>query len=139
MKKNIVINLSILVAILFSSLGLNAQTSSSKNVNDIVITPTMPIINVIFANKALNTINIQGVEVDIFLEVKGILEKELNKCVELKKKTNEITSFSITIGKAQNLLDFLKRAKLVGGDAILYKGFVDAFVEASKKANPNNK
>mgnify|MGYP000918739335 CR=1 FL=1 len=140
MKKYFLISLSALTLVLFSSISLNAQQNAPINdINEVIINPTMPIINIVFAINALNTITIQGAEVDTFLEAKGILEKEINRCAELKKKTNETTTFSIKIGKAQHILDFLKRAKLTGNDAVLYKGFVNSFVEASKKANPNNK
>lgn len=134
-KKHIIAIVSSLFILMNINFAFAQQTITKPTTaaqEDAIITPIMPISYIVFAINALNTIQIQGNEVDAFLESKSYLENEINRCVEQKKKTTDNTSFSIPITKAQNLVNFLQRAKLTGGDAVLYKGFINALVEASK-------
>lgn len=142
MKKNIIIAIimALMIAIGYQSASAQqAQANTQAAQQEIIITPSMPIGYVVFAINALNTIQIQGSEVNLFISAKEILEKEVNRCAELKMKNSDITKFDIAATKAQNIVDFLQRAKLTGAEAGLYKGFIDALIDAAREAGKKKK
>lgn len=136
--KKIILSLAMVCLMAFGvsdAFAQKGQPAAQQQQQETIITPSMPVAYIMFAVEALNTIQIQGSEVEAFMQAKGVLEAEINRCAEKKMKTNDITKFSISISIAQNTIDLLQRAKLTGMQAPLYKGFIDAIVEAAKAVN----
>lgn len=105
----------------------------------IIIKPTMPIEYLVFATNALSTIEIQGSEVDGYLNCKNFLDSEIKKLVAEKKRPEDVVTFGIQLEIAQNLITLLNRAKLTGADAPRFKGFVNALITAGKNYKPDDK
>lgn len=105
----------------------------------IIIKPTMPIEYIVFASNALSTIEIQGSEVDVYLNCKNVLDTEIKKLAAEKKRPEDIATFSIQLETAQNMITLLNRAKLTGADAPRFKGFMNAMLAAGKNYKPENK
>lgn len=135
--KKIVFSIAMLCLMAFGVSDTFAQKAqpAAQQQKETIISPSMPVACIMFAVEALNTIQITGNEVDAFMQAKGVLEAEINRCAEKKMKTTDITKFDISIGIAQNAVDLLQRAKLTGAQAPLYKGFIDAMVEAAKNVS----
>lgn len=114
-----------------------AKTQAAQT--PIFIKPTMPIEYLVFATNALSTIEIQGSEVDVYMNCKNTLDTEIKKLAAENKRPEDITTFSIQLETAQNLITLLNRAKLTGADAPRFKGFINALIAAGKNYKPEEK
>jgi hypothetical protein len=98
----------------------------------IVLKPTIIASDLIFAFKTLNSIDIQGSEVDEFLVCKNLLKDALQKASDEKKTENDKIVLEIPLTTAQNLVNYLQRAKFSGAQAEQYKRLLDALVDSTK-------
>lgn len=132
MKKTFISLIAALAIICFTGNIAVAQQQQPQQ-QQVNIKPIMLVDYLVFAANALQTIDIQGSEVDAFLLCQQTLGNEVQKCVDQKKLVTDQITFDIRLDVAQTIVAFLGRAKLLGSDAIKYKGFVNAFAEAAQK------
>ncbi len=98
--------------------------------------PTFHVEDLVFVYQTLETVDISGGEVDVFLEVRNFLQSTIKSIQEAKKQAGDTYQTEIPLPLAQNMLSFLSRAKFSGRNAELYKRFVDSLVESSKALQP---
>lgn len=124
------------IIVLFFTAGF--AYSQQQQQQPVILQPVVEIGDVLFVINALGTIDITGQEVDAFLECKNAMQEVIKKSTELNKKTTDSVQFGINALVAQNLLNFLQRAKISGSMAGRYKGFYNSIMESAKpfmKAN----
>lgn len=137
MKKSIFTIIIIFAAMLGFNTAQAQQPAAQQQT--VIIKPTMLIDYLVFATNALQTIEIQGSEVDAFLLCQQTLNNEIQNCVNQKKTVKDQTTFEIRVDVAQTLISFLGRAKLTGADAVKYKGFITALNTAAENYQKQNK
>ncbi len=98
-----------------------------------IIKPKLTVAGLAFAINLINGVEIQGREVDAYLEVR----KALNDAFEAAQKANranpndEVT-LELQLPVAQNLVVLMQRARITGADADRYKQVMDAITEAAQ-------
>jgi len=108
----------------------NTQTKSPKDFP--LLKPTFVVADIVVALQILDGIELNGGEVEAFLEVKSTLKSFLEKAQNDKLKTNDNIKVDFPGHIAQNTMTFLNRSVLKGNMAEQYKRFVDALIESSK-------
>ncbi|MBI5324464.1 MAG: hypothetical protein HZB41_04180 [Ignavibacteriae bacterium] len=135
MKKSIFISL-ILLALAFTTAFSQLQQQQQPPPK---LKPTFNVEDIVFVYQTLETVDITGGEVDAFLEVRNFLQTTIKSIQEAKKQAGDKYQVEILLPTAQNMLTFLSRAKFSGGNAELYKRFVESMVESSKALQPKDK
>jgi hypothetical protein len=130
--RNLTMLLMVLVLTVFAA---NAQIVPDQNqdLKDKTITAQFNVGDVVFAYNSLSTINIQGNEVDAFLEVKNELKKFTDEIESSQKKIDENISITMNVLVANNLMIFLQRVTLQGANAERYQRFKNTMLDAAKK------
>jgi len=95
---------------------IGATTLSAQQQNQQILKPVIQYSEIDFCLQLLKSIELKGTEVDALIEVQTVLTKQLQFAVKEKKKPEEVASLEITVLQAQNLLAFLQRASLSGGE-----------------------
>ena len=120
---------SFIIALMIVTMSMQAQQQSQQVQT---IKPSMPLSEIAFALKMLEGIELMGSEVDALVEIKSILLPPIIKANNDKKQASEVVTIEFKIPQAQNLLAFLKRAKLSGADVDRYKQFTDAIIASAQ-------
>jgi hypothetical protein len=84
-----------------------------------------------FSINILNSIDLLGDEVMPFMDIKNLLMAVYKDISSGKKKNAEV---EFTTVSAKNFLLFIQRAKLKGGEAVLFNDVCNKMVEAIKKS-----
>lgn len=98
-----------------------------------IIKPQLSVASLAFTINLINGVEIQGREVDAYLEVR----KALNDALEAAQKANranpndEVT-LELQLPVAQNLVTLMQRARITGADAERYKQVMDAITQAAQ-------
>lgn len=119
---------SLIIALMLVTMTMQAQQPQQVQ----TIKPSMPLSEIAFALKMLEGIELMGSEVDALVEIKSILLPPIIKANNEKKQASEVVTIEFKIPQAQNLLAFLKRAKLSGADVDRYKQFTDAIIASAQ-------
>jgi hypothetical protein len=131
MKKLLIFVLFFVLAQVGTS--FSQQNTQLKTPKDFpLLKPTFIVSDIYVAMQILDGIELNGNEVDAFLEVKGTLKSFLEKAQNDKLKVNDNIKVDFPGNIAQNTLTFLGRSVLKGNMAEQYKRFVDALIESSK-------
>ena len=125
--KKIFISLSLLLV--FLTVSISAQTTN-QNVN---IKPEFIVADVVFAYSVLNTIDINGREVEPFLACKNHLKTLVEKAQTEKKQAGDKITDDMPLSIAQNLAVFLERGTFKGEQAEMYQRFIKSLVDAVNK------
>ncbi len=126
---------AVLIVVLLSSfVMMNAQIVPDQNqdLKDKSISAEFLAGDVVFAYNSLNTVNIQGNEVDAFLEVKNALKKYTDEIESSQKKVDDTISMTMNVLVANNLMIFLQRVTLQGSNAERYQRFKNTMFDAAK-------
>ncbi len=97
------------------------------------IKPKLNVAGLVFTLNLIGGVEIQGREVDAYLEVR----KALNDALEGAQKANrtnpndEVT-LELQLPVAQNLVTLMQRARITGADAERYKQVMDAITQAAQ-------
>lgn len=131
-------NLTIALVMLFVTINFamaqnNAQ--SNEELKNKSITATFVVGDVVFAYNSLNTIQIQGNEVDAFLEVKESMKKYIQQIESEQLKIDANITMEMNVVVANNLLIFLQRVTLQGANAERHKRFRQTMLDAAKELN----
>ena len=102
-----------------------------------IIKPSMPLSEIAFSIQLLESIELMGSEVDALMDLRLILIPPIVKANNEKKQANEVVTLEFKIQQAQNLLAFLKRAKLNGADVERFKKITDILVYRYPTATEN--
>jgi hypothetical protein len=131
MKKVIILLMVFVFPFLTFAQGQPNLQNQQKEVP--ILTPKVVIGDLVFVSQTLKTVEIKGSEVDAFLQVDQAITKILQDLNAQGRKANDSVDIKLPLNIAQNTLAFMDRAVLSGQNAIIYKRFVDAVVESSKK------
>jgi len=137
MKKSI----SILIIIIAFSFNAFAQTNQSlqDRQKQIKIQPVLSIDDIVFAYNTLNTVEINGGEVDAFVEVRALLADNVKQAKEAGKAGTDEITVEMNLLMAQNFFNLIARAKITGAQADQYKRVQDAITNAAKKLKEDTK
>ena len=97
-----------------------------------IIKPSMPLSEIAFSIQLLESIELMGSEVDALMDLRLILIPPIVKANNEKKQAKEVVTLEIKIQQAQNLLAFLKRAKLNGADVERFKKITDIIISSAQ-------
>jgi hypothetical protein len=96
-----------------------------------IIKPTFTYGQLDLALRLMEKIELNGSEVDAFLEIKGIFYPVLVKGANEKKQLNDKITLDMNAKQADNVLAFLNRARLTGSEVQTFKEFKDAIFTAA--------
>ena len=122
-----------LVVISFSSLNLFSKQNQEQ---PIILKPVFIVEDITFAINSMNSIEITGTEVEVFLNCKNSLTAFLQSAQKRNKTVKDTIHCEITLTTAQNIANFLDRAKFSASQAEQFKRFIDALVESTKNYKP---
>ena len=97
-----------------------------------IIKPSMPLSEIAFSIQLLESIELMGSEVDALMDLRLILIPPIVKANNEKKQANEVVTLEFKIQQAQNLLAFLKRAKLNVADVERFKKITDIIISSAQ-------
>lgn len=117
----------------FLALAQQGQKPLEKQQEVKILKPSVVIGDLVFVSQTLKTVEIKGNEVDAFLAVDKHITEILKELSGKNKKPADTEVIDFPMNIAQNTLVFMDRASLSGQNAVIYKRFVDALVEAAKK------
>lgn len=103
----------------------------------IFIQPVFQVDDLIFSYNTLNTVEINGGEVDAFVEVRTLFADAIKSAQEKSKKGSDEVTVQMNILTAQNFFNLIARAKITGAQADQYKRVQDAVTSAAKKLKEN--
>jgi len=126
-------SLFLLALLLVPFLAFSQQNLQNQQKDVPVLSPKVIIGDLVFVSQTLKTVEIKGSEVDAFLQVDQAITKILQDLNSQGKKATDSIEIKMPLNIAQNTLAFMDRAVLSGQNAVIYKRFVDAVVESSKK------
>ena len=129
--KNLLTILAVIVMISVTGFAQDNQTLKDRQ-KDIKIQPVLSIDDAIFAYNTLNTVKINGGEVDAFIEVRKIFVDAIKAAQEAGKKGSDEITIEMNLLAAQNFYNLIARAKITGAQAEQYKRVQDAITEAAK-------
>lgn len=130
MKKYVVL----LMVLIGSFAVANAQNQNvNQELANKILSADFMVGDIVFAFNSLNTINIQGNEVDAFLEVKEALKTYTSEIETKQLKIDDSMKMEMKVGIANNLMIFLQRVTLQGANAERYQRFKTTMLEAAKK------
>ncbi|MFH1049821.1 MAG: hypothetical protein V1779_02695 [bacterium] len=131
MKKLLILVLVFVIA--QTGITFSQQNTQLKTAKDFpVLKPTFIVSDIYIAMQILDGIELNGNEVDAFLEVKNTMKSFLETAQNNKLKANDNIKVDLPGHIAQNALTFLSRSVLKGSMAEQYKRFVEAIIESSK-------
>jgi hypothetical protein len=96
-----------------------------------IIKPTFTYGQLDLALRLMEKIELNGSEVDAFLEIKSIFYPVLVKGANEKKQLNDKITLDMNAKQAENVLAFLNRARLTGSEVQTFKEFKDAIFTAA--------
>jgi len=96
-----------------------------------IIKPTFTYGQLDLALRLMEKIELNGAEVDAFLEIKGLFYPVLVKGANEKKQLNDKVTLDMNAKQADNVLAFLNRARLTGAEVQTFKEFKDAIFAAA--------
>jgi hypothetical protein len=96
-----------------------------------IIKPTFTYGQLDLALRLMEKIELNGSEVEAFLEIKGIFYPVLVKGANEKKQLNDKITLDMNAKQADNVLAFLNRARLTGSEVQTFKEFKDAIFAAA--------
>lgn len=99
-----------------------------------IIKPKLTVANLVFTINLINAVELQGREVDAFLEVRKVLTDALDGAQKANRAnpTDEVT-LELQLPVAQNLVTLMQRARITGADADRYKQVMDAIMGAAQQ------
>ena len=119
---------SVIVTLLFITGTTFAQQQQQQFP---IIKPTFTYGQLDLALRLMEKIELNGAEVDAFLEIKGLFYPALVKGANEKKQLNDKITLDMNAKQADNVLAFLNRARLTGGEVQTFKEFKDAIFAAA--------
>lgn len=131
MKKTFLVLFFALVP--FLALAQQSQKPLDQKQEVKILKPSVVIGDLVFVSQTLKTVEIKGNEVEAFLAVDKHITSILQDFNGKNKKASDTEIIEFPMNIAQNTLVFMDRASLSGQNAVIYKRFVDALVEAAKK------
>jgi hypothetical protein len=119
---------SFILTMMILTTGMFAQQQQQVQ----TIKPSLPLSEIAFSLQLLESIQLMGSEVDALMELRMILVPPIVKANNDKKQANDVVTLEFKVQQAQNLLNFLKRAKLNGSDVERFKKFTDVIITSAQ-------
>lgn len=99
-----------------------------------IIKPKLTAAGLVFTINLINSVEIQGREVDAFLEVRKALSDALENAQKANRANpNDEITLELQLPIAQNLVTLMQRARITGADADRYKQVMDAITAAAQQ------
>ena len=119
---------SFILTMMILTTGMFAQQQQQVQ----TIKPSLPLSEIAFSLQLLESIQLMGSEVDALMELRMILVPPIVKANNDKKQANDVVTLEFKVQQAQNLLNFLKRAKLNGSDVERFKKITDVIITSAQ-------
>ncbi len=136
--------LSLLIFTLISISALQAQKPDSKSANPAaqpqpavnipVFQAPVLVEDILFAATTLNSAEITGSEVDLYLQCKNNLQGVIKYIQTNNVKNSDTLTLTFQLPVAQALVNFLGKSKFMGSQVENYRRFIDTIIQASKNA-----
>ena len=136
--KNTISIIIVLFAISFSAYAQNNQSLQDRQ-KESKIQPVLSLEDIVFAYNTLNTVEINGGEVDAFVEVRALLADKVKVAKDAGKTATDQITVEMNLLMAQNFFNLIARAKITGAQADQYKRVQDAITNAAKKLKEEGK
>lgn len=120
-----------LVSFFVTLLLITGTTIAQQQQQYPIIKPTFTYAQLDLALKLMEKIELNGSEVDAFLEIKSLFYPELVKGANDKKQLNDKITLDMNAKQADNVLAFLNRSRLTGSEVQIFKEFKDAIFSAA--------
>ena len=120
-----------LVSFFVTLLLITGTTIAQQQQQYPIIKPTFTYAQLDLALKLMEKIELNGSEVDAFLEIKSLFYPELVKGANDKKQLNDKITLDMNTKQADNVLAFLNISRLTGSEVQIFKEFKDAIFSAA--------
>lgn len=120
-----------LVSFFVTLLLITGTTIAQQQQQYPIIKPTFTYAQLDLALKLMEKIELNGSEVDAFLEIKSLFYPVLVKGANDKKQLNDKITLDMNAKQADNVLAFLNRSRLTGSEVQIFKEFKDAIFSAA--------
>lgn len=120
-----------LISFFVTLLLITGTTIAQQQQQYPIIKPTFTYAQLDLALKLMEKIELNGSEVDAFLEIKSLFYPELVKGANDKKQLNDKITLDMNAKQADNVLAFLNRSRLTGSEVQIFKEFKDAIFSAA--------
>lgn len=120
-----------LVSFFVTLLLITGTTIAQQQQQYLIIKPTFTYAQLDLALKLMEKIELNGSEVDAFLEIKSLFYPVLVKGANDKKQLNDKITLDMNTKQADNVLAFLNRSRLTGSEVQIFKEFKDAIFSAA--------
>ncbi|HPO63718.1 MAG TPA: hypothetical protein PK762_11620 [Candidatus Kapabacteria bacterium] len=121
---------------LLLSLSFNVWSQQNQQ-QAVILKPVFVLEDVNFAVNVLNSIEITGTEVEVFLNCKNTLISYIQSAQKRNKTAKDTIHCELALTTAQSIANFLDRAKFSASQAEQFKRFIDALVESTKNYKSN--
>ena len=132
MKSKMTLLIAVMLFLGISAIYAQNPQSIQDQQKAIKINPVFSLDDLIFAYNILNSVEINGSEVDAFIEVRTLFANTIKSAQTANKKSADEISVEMNILMAQNLFNLISRAKITGSQAEQYKRVQDAITNAAK-------
>ncbi|MDW7996775.1 MAG: hypothetical protein RMJ46_03735 [Bacteroidota bacterium] len=101
-----------------------------------IIKPKITVAGLAFTINLINGVEIQGREVDAYLEVRKVLSDAMESAQKANRSNpNDELTVELQLPVAQNLVTLMQRARITGADADRYKQVMDAIMNAAQQGS----
>ena len=132
MKSKMTLLIAVMLFLGISAIYAQNPQSIQDQQKAIKINPVFSLDDLIFAYNILNSVEINGSEVDAFIEVRTLFANTIKSAQTANKKSADEINVEMNILMAQNLFNLISRAKITGSQAEQYKRVQDAITNAAK-------
>ena len=122
----------ILLALLIVSVSVFSYAQTGETQQQPPLKPQMTVGDLSFALNVLATVNINGSEVEAYLDVKNTLMKALDQSQKEKKGESDVLIVEMSVLTAQNFLQLFQRASIQGAAAEKYMNIKNALYASAK-------
>ncbi len=133
MKKALII---LFLAGLFTSASFSQQDTpilQNQKVEPVQLSPTFIVADVATVYNKLETVEIRGAEVDVFLQIKKKLTQIIEAAQKKQLKAQDTVEVDLELPMAQSILNLMDRAVLQGSEAESFQRFRQAIIDSAKK------
>ncbi|MBM2814266.1 MAG: hypothetical protein HW421_1028 [Ignavibacteria bacterium] len=131
----------ILIAFLLSNAGAQDNKNEQKQpaqAPPTILKPVFVVEDIHFSLQLLNTIEVQGSEVDAFIQVKDYLQSIVKAVIAQNKANTDLVQVDFPLNLAQSFVNLLQRAKILGVNAERFKRLQNSILDAAKAAAVSN-
>lgn len=125
---------AVLVMVTLSCTSLLAQNAQpAQQSQPQILKPQLSVSDLVFTLNTLSTVNINGSEVEAYLDVKSTFTKAYENAQKDKKAENDVVTVEMSILTANNFLQLFQRASFQGSAAEKFMEVKNALYASAPK------